>query len=193
MLRTLGIRTYATAATKSTAPPMIPAGLAGKYAGALFTAAAKSSPKALAQVETDFKALRQLMKSSPQVATFLTNPTLSSSEKQAGLADITKGLGGSTSEFTKNFLNVLAENGRLYETEKVAQGFEEIMAAHRGELQVTIHSAEALDKATIDRLKKSIDTAKISKEYTTRMSSTRSSQTFSAASSSTSVTQRRST
>lgn len=28
-------------------------------------------------------------------------------------------------------------------------------------------AAEALDKATIDRLKKSIDTAKISKEYTT--------------------------
>lgn len=78
------------------------------------------------------------MKSTPTVAQFLANPTLQANEKQAGLADVTKRLGGNTSDLTKNFLSVLAENGRLYETEKVLEGFEQIMSAHRGELQVTV-------------------------------------------------------
>ena len=89
-------------------------------------------------METDLNALRQLMKGTPTVASFLANPTLQHAEKQAGLADVVKRLGGSTSDYTKNFLNVLAENGRLYETEKVLDGFEQIMSAHRGELQVTV-------------------------------------------------------
>ena len=78
------------------------------------------------------------MKSTPTVASFLANPTLGHAEKQAGLTDVVKRLGGSASDYTKNFLNVLAENGRLYETEKVLEGFEQIMSAHRGELQVTV-------------------------------------------------------
>jgi len=119
-------------------PPVTPPGLAGKYAGALYSAALKSSQKALTQVETDLTSLGSLMKSTPKVAQFISNPTLGTAEKQAGIADVIKSLGGSTSEYTKNFLNVLAENGRLHETSKIVEGFQEIMSAHRGELQITI-------------------------------------------------------
>ena len=179
-------------------PPILPPGLAGKYAGALFSAANKSSSKALSQVETDLNSLKSLMASNSTISTFLANPTLDTSSKTSGLKDVLSKLGGNTSELTKNFLNVLAENGRLYETGKVLEGFEQIMSAHRGELTITItcqstifslphvhevpkfltqvrrtlmrrcHSFTAatdLDKATVDRLKKSIESSKIAKEY----------------------------
>ena len=119
-------------------PPVLPPGLAGKYAGALFSAANKSSAKALSQVETDLQSIKSLMTSNKAIASFLANPTLGSTEKNAGLKDLLSKMGGSTSDLTKNFLNVLAENGRLYETEKVLEGFEQIMSAHRGELTITI-------------------------------------------------------
>ncbi|KAL7010093.1 ATP synthase F0 subcomplex subunit OSCP atp5 [Cystobasidiomycetes sp. EMM_F5] len=165
MFRRAAARTYATAAKASAQPPVTPPGLAGKYASALFSAATKQSPKALQQVETDLNSLRSLMKSTPQVAAFLSNPTLQTDEKTKGLKDLLGRLGGSTSDLTKNLLSVLAENGRLYDTEKVVEGFEQIMSAHRGELEVTITSAETLDKATIDRIKKSLDSSKVVKEF----------------------------
>ncbi len=119
-------------------PPVLPPGLAGKYAGALYSAALKSSSKALNQVETDLTSLKGLMASNATISTFLSNPTLGSTEKTEGLKDLLSKIGGSASDLTKNFLNVLAENNRLYETEKILEGFEQIMSAHRGELTITI-------------------------------------------------------
>lgn len=119
-------------------PPMTPPGLAGKYAGALYSAALKNSAKTLTQVETDLAGIKSLVDSTPTVASFLSNPTLDAKEKTAGLKDLLSKLGSSTSDVTKNFLEVLAENGRLYETGSILSGFEQIMAAHKGELQITI-------------------------------------------------------
>lgn len=119
-------------------PPVIPAGLAGKYAGALFTAASKSSDKTLTQVEKDLKALSQIITTTPEVATFLANPTLPANEKASGMKKLLEKIGATSSDYTKNFLNVLAENGRLYETEKVIEAFEQIMSSYRGELEITI-------------------------------------------------------
>lgn len=89
------------------------------------------------------------MKSTPQVAAFLSNPTLQTDEKTKGLKDLLGRLGGSTSDLTKNLLSVLAENGRLYDTEKVVEGFEQIMSAHRGELEVTITCEFAAEIALV--------------------------------------------
>jgi len=158
------VRGYATAAAKASLP-VTPPGLAGKYAGALFSAASKGNSKALSQVETDVKALKTLIRDNKTVAAFITNPTLGTAEKAAGMKDVLSKLGNNTSDLTKNFLAVLAENGRLYETDKVVEGFEQIMSAYRGELQITITSAQELDKATLDKLKKVIESSKISKEY----------------------------
>jgi F0F1-type ATP synthase delta subunit len=49
---------------------------------------------------------------------FLHNPTLQASDRKKGLSDMMSKLGQPT-ELTKNFFEVLGENGRLYETEKV--------------------------------------------------------------------------
>ncbi|KAK9899234.1 F1 complex, OSCP/delta subunit of ATPase [Cystobasidium minutum MCA 4210] len=160
-------RSYATAAPKTAQPPVIPPGLAGKYAGALFSAASKagSGGKVLTQVESDLVSLQGLIKSSPEVATFLNNPTLAASEKASGMKDLLGKVGSNASDYTRNFLNVLAENGRLYETEKVIEAFQQIMSSYKGELEITITSAAPLDKSTTDRIRKSIESSKIAKEY----------------------------
>ena len=46
---------------------------------------------------------------------------------------------------TGNFLNVLAENSRLSQIEKIIDTFGSLMAAHRGEVQAVITTAKELD------------------------------------------------
>lgn len=56
------------------------------------------------------------------------------------------------SDVTKNFFEVLAENGRLYQSTKTIEDFLEIMTAHRGEIKVVITSAVPLEKELQKRL-----------------------------------------
>lgn len=50
----------------------------------------------------------------------------------------------------------MAENGRLYESENVIKDFLEIMSAHRGEVKVTITTAQPLEKDLQKRLEDSL-------------------------------------
>lgn len=50
----------------------------------------------------------------------------------------------------------MAEHGRLTETERVIEGFLQLMSAHRGEVEVTVTSAAPLDKSTASRLESAI-------------------------------------
>lgn len=79
------------------------------------------------------------------------------------------------SDLTRNFFEVLADNGRLGETEKVPplpiaspcresahfwfqaiDDFLTLMSAHRGELNITITSAAPLDSSLQSRLETSL-------------------------------------
>lgn len=55
-----------------------------------------------------------------------------------------------------NLFNTLSQNGRLNLTEKVIDGFLELMNAHRGEVVVTITSAKPLDKSLTSRLESAL-------------------------------------
>ncbi|TKA50998.1 hypothetical protein B0A53_05690 [Rhodotorula sp. CCFEE 5036] len=148
------VRSYATQASSS-APPIQIQGLAGKYAGALFTAAAKAN--ALQQVESDLKGVKATVGTDAKIHDFLSNPILSHQDRAAGLDALlsasvsAKGAKG-PSDLTRNLFSVLAENGRLYETDKVVDGFLEIMQAHRGEVKVVITTAQPLEKDLQKRL-----------------------------------------
>ena len=58
--------------------------------------------------------------------------------------------------------SVLAENGRLYETDKVVDGFLEIMQAHRGEVKVVITTAQPLEKDLQKRLEDALKQSQMS-------------------------------
>ena len=56
---------------------------------------------------------------------------------------------------------MLAENGRLNETEKVIQGFQDLMTAYRGEVEVTVTSATPLDKSLVQRIESALKGSQI--------------------------------
>ncbi|KAF8647051.1 hypothetical protein AX16_006888 [Volvariella volvacea WC 439] len=132
--------------------------IALKYSKAVYGAALSKSPQALTQVHTELASISKSIKSNSPASAFIANPTLSSTERSAGLATLISSLEGTGpkkvpfSEITKNLLDVLSQNGRLGETEGVIEGFNELVAKYKGELTVTVTSAAPLPKDVLTRL-----------------------------------------
>lgn len=118
---------------------------------------------ALAKVEADLKGVKASL-GDASVQDFLANPILSSSDKAAGIeALLKKSSPKGASDLTKNLFEVLADNGRLYETDKVIADYLDIMSAHRGEVKVTITTAAPLEKDLQKRLEDSLKASQVAK------------------------------
>ena len=130
--------------------------IAPKYSQAVFSAALAKSPATLTKVETELNALSNAIKASPELNSFVTNPTLSARDRASGFAALYAKAEGPrkepVSEITKNLFALLSENGRLAETQSVIEGFNELVSKHKGELKVVISSATPLPTATLSRL-----------------------------------------
>jgi F-type H+-transporting ATPase subunit O len=130
--------------------------IAPKYSQAVFSAALAKSPATLTKVETELNALANAIKTSPELNTFVTNPTLSAKDRASGLTALYAKAEGPkkepVSEITKNLFALLSENGRLGETPSVIEGFNELVSKHKGELKVVVSSATPLPAATLSRL-----------------------------------------
>ncbi|RKP24118.1 OSCP/delta subunit of ATPase, partial [Syncephalis pseudoplumigaleata] len=118
-------------------PPLMLHGIDGRYASALFTAAAKKN--ALDAVEGDLNRLKTAIEKDKDVQSFLGNPTIGRVQKRQGVDALLKK--GKYSEVTTNLFNLLAENGRLSETTKIIGAYQSLMMAHRGEVLAVITSA----------------------------------------------------
>jgi len=79
----------------------------------------------------------------------LESPLVTSDKKKEALGLL---LGNKVSEVTKNFFNVLAENGRLDQTTKVLTAFEQLISASKHEITVTVISAKELDAKSSKQL-----------------------------------------
>lgn len=110
-------------------------GIEGRYATALFSAAAKQD--SLIKVDEDLKSLKSVLVG--EVKAYLETPTIDRQMKKKGIESL---LGKGKSATTTNFFNLLAENGRLGETSKIINAFQSLMIAHRGEVLVTVTSAK---------------------------------------------------
>ncbi|KAG6820993.1 hypothetical protein H0H93_008622 [Arthromyces matolae] len=132
--------------------------IALKYSQAIYGAALKQSPQALNKVHADLVLVSNSIATQPEISSFLNNPTLSSSERSAALSTFFAKLDSAApkkdaiSDTTKNLLTVLSENGRLVETQGVIEGFNELVAQYRGELNVIVTSAAPLTKDVLSRL-----------------------------------------
>ncbi len=127
--------------------------IAQKYSNAIFSAALNKSPQVLTKVQTELNAIHSAVKASPELATFISNPTLSTNDRVASLPALYAAAGKEgVSDITNNLFVVLSENGRLVETEGVIEGFNELVAKYKGELSVTITSAGPLPKDIQTRL-----------------------------------------
>ncbi|TBU55273.1 OSCP, subunit 5 of the stator stalk of mitochondrial F1F0 ATP synthase [Dichomitus squalens] len=127
--------------------------IAQKYSSAVFSAALNKSPQVLSKVQTELNAIQSAVNSNAELSSFIHNPTLSTKDRSAGLPALYAAAGKEgVSDITKNLFIVLSENGRLVETEGVIEGFNELVANYRGELNVTITSAAPLPKDIQTRL-----------------------------------------
>lgn len=136
---------------------------AGKYASSAYVAALTKSEKTLSAVEKDLQNVHAALttgKDAAKLRDFIVNPTLSNSQKVAGIEQL---IGAKTDDITKNLFQVLAENGRLGEADKVVEEFGRLMAAYRGEVEVTIVSAAPLDKAHVQRLEAALNQSDLAK------------------------------
>jgi len=133
------LRRMSTAALPKEAPVQM-YGVAGRYTNALYAAAA--SKDELLTVEKDLKLFKETMASSAALRNFVIDPSISRTEKVAGVTSLCTESGAC--ESTKNALSALAEGGRMTEVTKVIDMYSELLAAAKGELTAVITSAEPL-------------------------------------------------
>lgn len=118
-------------------------GVAGRYATAIYTAAAKKSE--LESVEADLKMLSDTMAASAPFKAYVTDPGVPRGAKAAKMVEILTAAGASTT--TKNAMATLAESGRMGEVSKIIGMYGDLMNAAKGEVTAVITSPHALSAA----------------------------------------------
>jgi F-type H+-transporting ATPase subunit O len=98
---------------------------------------------------------------------------LTASERQKALQSL---LGSNSSPILLNLLEVLSENGRLSSAPKVFADFNSLMSAYKGELEVIVTSAEALDSKSMSRLEKALKGAQLAEGKTLKINNKVSDQ-----------------
>jgi len=132
--------------------------IALKYSKAVYSAALAKSPQTLNKVQSELAAISKSIKDVPEANAFVFNPTLSAKDRSASLAQLYSRVEGAgakkeaVSDVTKNLFAVLSDNGRLAETQGVIEGFNELVAQYKGELEVVVTSASPLPKDVSTRL-----------------------------------------
>ncbi|KAJ6789776.1 hypothetical protein PWT90_06481 [Aphanocladium album] len=147
------VRTFAAAASAEVKPPVQVFGVDGTYATALYTAAAKTS--SLDPTAKALATLGAIVDKDAKLNDILAAPTLSTEDKAAIVAELVKQAGGGGAT-VKNFLETLAQNNRLGLLQGVCHKFNTIMAASRGEVEMTVTSAQPLDNKTLAKLETAV-------------------------------------
>nr|XP_005992894.1 PREDICTED: ATP synthase subunit O, mitochondrial [Latimeria chalumnae] len=138
--------------SKLVRPPIQLFGVEGRYATALFSAASKQ--KKLEQVEKELGRVASLIKE-PKMSSIVLNPHVKRSLKQKTVHDtLTK---DKMSSITINFVNLLAENGRLRQAPDVIASFGKMMSAYRGEVLCSVTTAQPLEETNLTELKTALN------------------------------------
>ncbi|CEL62086.1 F-type H+-transporting ATPase oligomycin sensitivity conferral protein [Rhizoctonia solani AG-1 IB] len=145
--------------------------IATKYAQALFGAASKNA-QTLNKVQTELTSISNNIREVPTLSAFVTNPTLSASDRKNGLEAIyasaaPKGSKEPVNPITKNLFEVLSENGRLGETSEVIATFNELVSKHKGELEVVVTSAAPLEKNVLSKLETTLKSSQAASQAKT--------------------------
>jgi F-type H+-transporting ATPase subunit delta len=119
----------------------IQAGLAGRYAKALFELARDN--RELDAVGESIARLQAALAESEDLRALTRNPVLSRQQSENAIAAVAQSLG--LNETAARFLGVLAKNRRLAAVESMISAFNQLAAHHRGEETAQVTSAHPLD------------------------------------------------
>lgn len=121
----------------------------GRYAGALFELAGDQGK--IADVEGDLANFQTLLNDSEELRRLVASPVFTSEDQGKALAAICDKAG--ISALTKNFLQVVAKNRRLFAVPQMIKDFKLLASHARGEVTAQVISAQALTEEQISQLK----------------------------------------
>lgn len=111
-----------------------------RYATALFGLAKEAG--SLDAVAGDLAAIAALIDQSEDLTRLLRSPVFKAEEQIAGLNGVLDRL--DIGELTRNFVNVVAQNRRLFALADMARQFRALLAAERGEVVAKVTAAHAM-------------------------------------------------
>lgn len=123
-------------------------GVAGRYALALYDLA--NQQWALDTVAEDFAALRRMIDESAELKRVLESRVLQRPAKARAIGAVAEQAG--LSPLVRNFIGVLARNGRLAALPAVITAYVALLAERRGEITAEVTSARALDAGQVAAL-----------------------------------------
>ncbi|KAK3749580.1 hypothetical protein QZH41_019715 [Actinostola sp. cb2023] len=129
-------------------PPIQLFGIDGRYAHAVYSAAAKQ--KQLDKVEAELDNVDKMIKGSALLADFFMNPSTNKKQKKAVIAELVKEK--KMSDLTHNLLITMAENNRLKLISNVNSAFGKLMSAERREVLCSVTTAKELDSTNLKEL-----------------------------------------
>ncbi len=124
------------------------AGLAGRYAAALFDLAAED--KAIDEVAADLGALSDMLVESDDLRRLVRSPVLTRAEQSRAVAALLERAGAI--DLTRRFIGLLAERRRLFALADIVAAFNRLLAAHRGEVRAEVTAAVALDDSQVSAI-----------------------------------------
>ena len=132
----------------------IRASLAGRYASALFDLAREE--RQIEAVGRSLDLLAQALVDSRDFAELVSSPLVDREEAAKAFAAVGDHLG--LDSITKNFLGVLAKNGRKNQLQPVIRAFRRLSAEHRGETTAEVVTAHPLKDDQLTALKQQLRT-----------------------------------
>lgn len=128
---------------------------AQRYAAALFDLARDAG--AIDATAGDMERLRAMLDESEDLRRLVESPAFSRADKQAGLVAVAER--GDVSSLTRNFLGVLAGNGRAQDLAGAADAFADLVARHRGVTVAEVAAPKPLSADQVERLQDSLTRA----------------------------------
>lgn len=125
------------------------AGVAGRYASALFELAKEAG--SLDAIEADLKRFDALVAESPDLARLVTSPAFTAEEQERGVAAVLAkaGIGG----LAANFIRLVASKRRLFAIRDMVRAYSALVAREKGIVHAKVTLAEEPSQKALDEIK----------------------------------------
>ncbi len=133
-------------------PASISAGIAGRYATAVFELAKEA--KGLSGLEADVAALGQALKDSADLRQAIASPVISREDQGRAVAALAAKMGLSST--VASTLALMAANRRLFVLPQLLAALGDMIAAEKGEITAEVTAAAELTKAQAEKLAASL-------------------------------------
>ncbi|MCV2888699.1 F0F1 ATP synthase subunit delta [Ruegeria aquimaris] len=133
-------------------PASISAGIAARYATAIFEIAKENND--LKGLETGITDLAAALAESADLRGLIASPLVSRAEQEAAITAIAKKM--KLGAVLANSLGLMAQKRRLFVLPQMLKALQDALAEERGEVTAEVTSAKALTKTQIEKLTKTL-------------------------------------